>query len=77
MRLQMYQFILNGKYKMKKLSKKESNQLLGGETTHYDGDVKNTNGTNGCKCIYDNSPSAITNINSVDQCVCKCKIFNK
>jgi hypothetical protein len=55
-----------------KLTNEELNELTGGQNAKVlEPAVRNTNGTFGCTCYYNNS-SAIENINSVNGCGCIC-----
>ncbi|MDR2980069.1 MAG: hypothetical protein LBV02_06500 [Bacteroidales bacterium] len=60
---------------MKKLTQKELEQLIGGVSSGSNDDVINKNTTDGCRCYFNNTPSAVINTNSVDKCYCHCKVF--
>ena len=51
----------------KVLANRELKALLGG----YDGDINNNNGTDGCKCEYQNR-RGVNNNNEVVGCWCSC-----
>lgn len=61
---------------MKRLTQKELKQLIGGASSVSNDDVINKNKTDGCRCYFNNTPSAIINANSVDKCYCHCKVFS-
>ena len=58
---------------MKKLTKQDLSELLGGTIllASVAGDAVNKNTVAGCRCYYNDKPSA-TNQNTVDFCMCQC-----
>jgi hypothetical protein len=59
---------------MKKLSKKELNELKGGiDYSAPGGDTENHNNVSGCICKYNNA-SSVTNTNDVGGCSCTCTL---
>jgi len=65
---------------MKKLAKKELNELYGGEITNSNNNElltskRNTNSVSNCVCTYDNM-SVISNTNNISGCSCECSGHN-
>jgi bacteriocin-like protein len=55
------------------LTNKELDCIIGGVMSRdSDDDITNINKVNGCKCFFDNTPTALANTNNALECRCIC-----
>jgi hypothetical protein len=56
---------------MKKISKAEQKEILGGLSIQGTSEIVNKNSVVDCECRYNNTPS-VTNLNATTLCKCTC-----